>query len=86
MIQITHIRPASGRVAATFAAVVGDLALSGCALVRRDDGFTLSLPRIGSPSRPAPLNAAQLVTLENAAVEALRGASEVPSVPASLRR
>ncbi len=72
MIQITHIRPASGRVAATFSAVVGDLALSGCALIRRDNGYVVSVPRVGSPSRSVLLNAAELAALETAAVEALR--------------
>jgi hypothetical protein len=72
MAEITNFRPKPGRIAATFSAVVGDLSLSGCALIRRDDGFTLSLPRTGSPSRSAPLNATELAALENAAVEALR--------------
>lgn len=72
MIEINHFRPKPGRIAATFCAVVNDLTLAGCALIRRDDGFTLSLPRSGSPSRTAPLNAADLADLEAAAVAALR--------------
>ena len=72
MIEITRFRQASGRVAATFTATVGDLTLPGCALIRRGDEFTLSLPRLGSPSRPAPLSVTQVAALEVAAVGALR--------------
>ena len=72
MIQIANLRPSSGRVAATFTAIVHGLALSGCALIWRDEGFTLSVPRVGSPSRPAPLSPDELSALENAAVDSLR--------------
>lgn len=68
MIAISNFHPARGRVVATFTAKVGDLALPGCALIRRDNGYTLSVPRMGSPSRPAPLTAVQLAELERVAV------------------
>ncbi len=74
MIHIANLRPSPGRVAATFTAVVHGLELSGCALIRRDDGFTLSVPRVGSPSRRAALGPDQLSALENAAVDALHRA------------
>ncbi|MFC6447451.1 hypothetical protein [Shinella zoogloeoides] len=69
MIRISNLHPARGRVVATFTATVADLALPGCALIRRGDGYVLSLPRIGSPSRPAPLSVVELVELERVAVE-----------------
>lgn len=69
MIQISNYHPARGRVAATFTAKVGDLALPGCALIRRDEGYTLSVPRMGTPSRPAPLTPVELAELERVAVE-----------------
>jgi len=70
MIRISNLHPARGRVVATFTATVGDLALPGCALIRRGDGYVLSLPRIGSPSRPAPLSAVQEAELLRVAIEA----------------
>ncbi|MGQ3214668.1 hypothetical protein [Shinella sp.] len=69
MIQIENFHPARGRVAATFTATVGDLALPGCALIRREGGYTLSVPRMGAPSRQAPLSAVELAELERVAVE-----------------
>lgn len=59
MIKITQMNPSSGRIAATFTATVGGLVLPGCALIRRGDGYSLSVPRIGAPgeTRPAPLSA-----------------------------
>lgn len=59
MIKITHLNPTRGRVAATFTAAIGDLVLPGCALIRRDEGYSLSVPRIGAAgeTRPAPLSA-----------------------------
>lgn len=68
MISISNMNVMGGRVAATFTAKVGDLALPGCALIRREGGYTLSVPRIGTPSRPAPLTAVQLAELERVAV------------------
>lgn len=58
MIALSNVNRMGGRVAAAFTAKVGDLALPGCALIRREKGFTLSIPRMGSPSRPAPLKRA----------------------------
>lgn len=49
MIRITNMNPSRGRIAATFTAAVGDLVLPGCALIRRGDGYGLSVPRIGAP-------------------------------------
>lgn len=69
MIALSNVNRMGGRVAATFTAKVGDLALPGCALIRRDGGDTLSVPRMGTPSRPAPLTAVQLAELERVAVE-----------------
>lgn len=69
MIAISNFHPARGRVAATFTATVGDLVLPGCALIRRAEGYTLSVPRIGTPSRPVPLSALELAELERVAVE-----------------
>lgn len=59
MIKITHMNPSSGRICCTFTAEVGGLVLPGCALIRRGDGYALSVPRIGAPgeTRPAPLSA-----------------------------
>lgn len=59
MIKITQMNPAGGRISATFTAEVGGLVLPGCALIRRGDGYSLSVPRIGTPgeTRPAPLSA-----------------------------
>ncbi len=68
MIALSDMNLMGGRVVATFTARVGDLALPGCALIRREDGYTLSVPRIGSPSRPAPLAPVQLAELERVAV------------------
>lgn len=70
MIKVTNLHLASGRVAAIFTATVGDLALPGCALIRRDDDYCVSVPRIGAPgeTRPAPLSVIQLAELERVAV------------------
>lgn len=59
MIRISHMNPSHGRISATFTATVGDLVLPGCALIVREGGYTLSVPRIGAPgeTRPAPLSA-----------------------------
>jgi len=70
MIRISNLHPARGRVVATFTADVGELALPGCALIRRGDGYVLSVPRIGSPSRPAPLSAVQEAELLRVVIEA----------------
>ena len=68
MIALSNVNRMSGRIAATFTATVGDLALPGCALIRRKGGFNLSVPRMGSPSRPAPLTAVEVAELERVAV------------------
>lgn len=70
MIRISHMNPAGGRISATFTAEVGGLVLPGCALIRRGDGFTLSVPRIGPPgeTRPAPLSPTDLAELERVAI------------------
>lgn len=70
MIKITDMHAARGRVAATFTATVGDLVLPGCALIRRVDGYGLSVPRIGAPgeTRPAPLSATMEAELLRVAV------------------
>jgi hypothetical protein len=70
MIKITHLNPTRGRVAATFTAAIGDLVLPGCALIRRDDGYGLSVPRIGAlgETRPAPLSALMEAELLRVAV------------------
>lgn len=77
MIKITDMHPARGRVAATFTATVGDLVLPGCALIRRGDGYGLSVPRVGAPgeTRPAPLSAVMEAELLRVAVEAFNQAS-----------
>ncbi len=69
MIALSNVNRMGGRVVAIFTAKVGDLALPGCALIRRDGGYTLSVPRMGTPSRPAPLTPVQLAELERVAVE-----------------
>lgn len=58
MIKITNMNPTRGRISATFTADVGSLVLPGCALIRRGDGYALSVPRIGAPgeTRAAPLS------------------------------
>lgn len=70
MIKITNLNPSRGRISATFTAEVGGLVLPGCALIGRDDGYTLSVPRIGTPgeTRPAPLSPTQLAELERVAI------------------
>lgn len=70
MIKITNMNPARGRISCTFTAEVGDLVLPGCALIRRDDGYALSVPRIGAPgeTRPAPLSAVMETELLRVAV------------------
>lgn len=74
MIKITQMNPSSGRICCTFTAEVGGLVLPGCALVRRDDGYGLSVPRIGAPgeTRPAPLSATMEAELLRVAI-ALHG-------------
>lgn len=59
MIKITHLNPSRGRICCTFTAEIGGLVLPGCALIRRADGYGLSVPRVGAPgeTRPAPLSA-----------------------------
>lgn len=70
MIRITNLNPTCGRICATFTAEVGGLKLPGCALIRRGDGYGLSVPRIGAPgeTRPAPLSPTQLAELERVAI------------------
>lgn len=70
MIKITNMNPSRGRISCTFTADVGGLVLPGCALIRRGDGYTLSVPRIGAPgeTRPAPLSPTQLAELERVAI------------------
>lgn len=70
MIKITNLHQARGRVVATFTAEVGGLTLPGCALIRRGEGHGLSVPRIGTPSRPAPLSAVQEAEVLRVAIEA----------------
>lgn len=70
MIRISHMNPTRGRICCTFTATVGNLVLPGCALVRREDGYALSVPRIGAPgeTRPAPLSATMEAELLRVAV------------------
>lgn len=70
MIKITHLNPSTGRICCTFTATVGNLALPGCALIRREDGYGLSVPRIGAPgeTRPAPLSAVMEAELLRVAI------------------
>lgn len=70
MIKITHMNPSGGRICCTFTAEVGDLVLPGGAQVRREDGYGLSVPRIGAPgeTRPAPLSALMETELLRAAI------------------
>lgn len=88
MISITNLHPARGRVVATFTAAVGELVLPGCALIRRGDGHVLSIPRIGSPSRPAPLSAVQEAELLRVAVEMAGSLARpvCPDMEAALRQ
>lgn len=87
MIRLRNLHPARGRVVATFTAEVGELVLPGCALIRRADGYVLSLPRIGSPSRPAPLSAVQEAELLRVAIEATAGMTRpvCPDLEAALK-
>lgn len=73
MIRISHMNRLPGRVACTFTAGVGDRVLPGCALIRRGDGYVLSVPRIGAPgeTRPAPLSAVMEAELLRVAVAML---------------
>ena len=70
LIKITNMNPSRGRICCTFTATVGDLALPGCALIRRGDGYSLSVPRIGAPgeTRTAPLTALMEAELLRVAV------------------
>lgn len=70
MIKITSMSRLPGRVACTFTAEAGGLVLPGCALIRRGDGYVLSVPRIGASgeTRPAPLSPTQLAELERVAI------------------
>lgn len=72
MIKITNMNRLPGRLACTFTATVGELVLPGCALIRREDGYALSVPRIGAPgeTRPAPLSAVMEAELLRVAVAA----------------
>lgn len=87
MIKLSNLHPARGRVVATFTAEVGGLTLPGCALIRRGDGYVLSIPRVGEPSRPAPLSAVQEAELLRVAVEATRCLARpaCPDLEAALR-
>jgi hypothetical protein len=80
MIKITNLHPARGRVACTFTADVAGLTLPGCALINREGGYTLSIPRVGQPgqTKPAPLSAVHVGELERVAVEALNAARVLP--------
>lgn len=80
MIRLSNLHPARGRVVATFTAAVGELVLPGCALIRRGEGYVLSIPRVGEPSRPAPLSAVQEAELLRVAVEATAGMAR-PACP-----
>ena len=70
MIKITRMNPSSGRISCTFTAEVAGLVLPGCALIRRGDGYALSVPRIGAlgETRPAPLSALMETELLRVAV------------------
>lgn len=70
MIRISHMNRLPGRVAATFTAEIGGLMLPGCALIRRGDGYDLSVPRIGAPgeTRPVPLSAVMEAELLRVAI------------------
>lgn len=87
MIKISNLHQARGRVVATFTAAVGELVLPGCALIRRGEGYVLSIPRVGEPSRPAPLSAVQEAELLRVAVEATAGMARpvCPDMEAALR-
>lgn len=80
MIKITNMHPTRGRIAATFTATVGELVLPGCALIRRGDGYGLSLPRIGAPgeTRAAPLSAVMEAELLRVAAERYAGSTAPP--------
>lgn len=80
MIKITSLHPARGRVACTFTADVAGLALPGCALINREGGYALSIPRIGPPgqTKPAPLTPVQAAELERVALAALEAARVLP--------
>lgn len=73
MIRISHMNRLPGRVAYTFTAEVAGLVLPGCALIRREDGYGLSVPRIGAPgeTRAAPLSAVMEAELLRVAVLAV---------------
>lgn len=76
MIKITHMNPSAGRISATFTATIGDLVLPGCALIRRGDGYVLSVPRMGAPgeTRATPLSTEMEAELLRVAVERSRWA------------
>lgn len=82
MIRISHMNRLPGRVAATFTAEVSGMVLPGCALIRREGGHALSVPRIGAPgeTRPAPLSAVMEAELLQVAVETLSpGSTAIPA-------
>ncbi|CAK7256376.1 MULTISPECIES: hypothetical protein [unclassified Shinella] len=70
MIRISHMNRLPGRVACTFTAEVGGLVLPGCALIRRSDGYGLSVPRIGAPgeTKTVPLSAVMEAELLRVAI------------------
>jgi hypothetical protein len=78
LIKITNMNRLPGRLACTFTAEVGGLVLPGCALIRRGDGYGLSVPRIGAPgeTRAAPLSAVMEAELLRVAVEHCEEASK----------
>jgi len=88
MIKLSNLHPARGRVVATFTATVGDLVLPGCALIRRGEGHVLSVPRVGKPSRPAPLTPVQEAELLRVAIEATAGITRpvCPDLEAALQQ
>lgn len=78
MIKITNMNPSGRRIACTFTAEIGGLVLPGCALIRRGDGYGLSVPRIGAPgeTRAAALSAMMEAELLRVAVANYEGASK----------
>jgi len=70
MIKIKSMHAATGRVAATFTAVVGEVGLPGCALIRCGEGYSLSLPRVGEKgdTRPVVMGVTEAAELLRSAV------------------